>query len=580
MTAGGDARIDWKQRDWLAAAGLFAATAAVIVWQNAHVAVLWDLAYVLDTAARIALGQMPYRDFPLVHAPLTFLVQAAIIRLMGRAYWHHVVYMAATGGAGTVLAWRIALRLLEGVRGAWWMGLMIAAPLTVLGIYCVFPFPSYDCDCCFWILVAVWALLRAEPAGGLRGFAAGVLACVPVFFKQNMGLPFLAAVVVAAVLLLIVGRNRLQAHNLAGVGAGMCGALLALHFTAGTGNYLHWTIRFASQRRLPGLPLMAGVYRDPNLLWMLGCVAAGALLVGWAGVVSHAGAKDAARRVPGVGRRMPAKAAGFLLLAAPFLWTLASLFVYDDADERSDVLLALWPLLLAVAAVAAVAVLLRERRLTLRLLAPFILLAAVHGALLSQQLWGSTYGIWPLLALLFAAILAAFGGGEPRGLLAPGLAAVFSVTLVACGAFYTASEERLSYVQIPDGPVMRSGFPELVGMAAPGPWMPEFDELLRYAAEKIPPRDGIVLIPGEDPFYFATGRSPQFPVLLFDPTTNPYSPEQAAALAREREIHWLIIKRDLQLRADPAPDTAVLRQTLSAEFRLVDRLRGYDVYRR
>lgn len=55
---------NWAGRDWIAGLGLFAATAAVILWQNAHVAVLWDLSYVLDTANRIALGQMPYRDFP------------------------------------------------------------------------------------------------------------------------------------------------------------------------------------------------------------------------------------------------------------------------------------------------------------------------------------------------------------------------------------------------------------------------------------------------------------------------------------------------------------------------------------
>ncbi len=624
-------RAGWKLRDWLAALGLFAATAAVIVWQNAHVAVLWDLAYVLDTATRIALGQAPYRDFPLSHAPLTFLVQAAIIRLTGRVYWHHIVYMAAMGGAGTVLAWRIALRLFGGVRGAWWMALLVAAPLTVLGIYCVFPFPSYDCDCCFWILVAVWALFWAEPdrgaewrphpsdknkdvarmghpdpvidgSGRVRGFAAGVLACVPLFFKQNMGLAFLGAVVVAAVLLLIARRDRMQVAVLLGVGAGMSAALVALHFTAGLGNYLHWTIQFASQRRLPGWQQMAGVYSDPNLLWMLGCVAAGAFLLGRRMADSHPSDKnkDVARvGHPGVllGRRVVdshlsrkgaarmghpgfAQAVGVLLVAAPFLWTLASLLFYDDADERGDVLLALWPLLLAVAAVAAVAGLVRERRLTLRLLVPFILLAAVHGTLMSQQLWGSTYGIWPLLVLLVAGILAAFGGNEPRGFLAPVLAVVFSLTLVVCGAFYTASEERLSYAQLPTGPAVRSSFPQLAGMATPGPWLPEFDELLRYAGAHIPAGDGIVLIPGEDPFYFAAGRVPQFPVLLFDPATNPYSPEQVAQLARERDIHWLIVKRDLQLTADPAPDTAQLRQALVAEFQLVDRLRGYDIYRR
>ncbi len=96
----------------------------------------------------------------------------------------------------------------------------------------------------------------------------------------------------------------------------------------------------------------------------------------------------------------------------------------------------------------------------------------------------------------------------------------------------------------------------------------------------IPQDDGLILIPGEDPFYFATGRVPRFPVLLFDPTTDPYSPAETAALARSKNIRWLIVKRDLQIKTDPTPDRAVTLQALMDEFTLTAHLRGYDVYRR
>jgi len=33
----------WALRDWIAAAGLLLATDAVILWQNPHIVVLWDL---------------------------------------------------------------------------------------------------------------------------------------------------------------------------------------------------------------------------------------------------------------------------------------------------------------------------------------------------------------------------------------------------------------------------------------------------------------------------------------------------------------------------------------------------------
>jgi hypothetical protein len=215
---------------------------------------------------------------------------------------------------------------------------------------------------------------------------------------------------------------------------------------------------------------------------------------------------------------------------------------------------------------------------------PVVLLAAIHGAFMSQQLWGSTYGIWPLLVLLVAELLA-FLDRFPRRQAAarwfvPALAALISVTLLVCGGFYTASEERLSYAYFPDGPPAHSAFPQLAGLATPGPYLPEIDDLLRYAQANILFDDGIVLLPGEEPFYFATGRVPRFPVPFFDPTIDPYSPAEIASLVRSRNIRWLIVKRDLQTREDPTPDRAATMQALMSEFTLAARLRGYDVYRR
>src|SRR5271168_1703890 len=141
----------WGSRDWIAGAVFFLTTAAFVLWQNSRVAVLWDLSYLLDTSWRIALGHMPYRDFPLVHPPLTFVLQAVLMRLAGRHYLVPVAYATIAGGAGTVLAWRILLRAVRGAAvfasAGWPVALMLAAPLTVLGVYSVYPHPIYDCDC-------------------------------------------------------------------------------------------------------------------------------------------------------------------------------------------------------------------------------------------------------------------------------------------------------------------------------------------------------------------------------------------------------------------------------------------------
>src|SRR5208283_3660665 len=195
---------EWGLRDWAAGVALFAATAGVVLWQNAHVAVLFDLSYILNTATRIAQGQVPYRDFPLAHAPLTFLLQAAIIRLTGRVFFHDVLYVAIVGGLGTVFTWRIALAMLRGrLAAAWAVAMLVAAPIVFVGVYGIVPNPEYDCDCAFWILVAVWLLLKLDrKTNAAWGFAAGVFICVPLFFKQNMGLPFLVAAIGAVLLVL------------------------------------------------------------------------------------------------------------------------------------------------------------------------------------------------------------------------------------------------------------------------------------------------------------------------------------------------------------------------------------------
>jgi hypothetical protein len=610
----------------LAGICLFAATACVVLWQNAHVAVLWDTSYVLDSAVRFSLGQMPYRHFPFVHAPLTFLIQAAIIRFTGRVFFHHVMYAAVEGGLATLLTWRIALTSLRGrIRGAWsgdWtVALLLAAPLTVLGIYSIIPIPEYDGDCAFWILVALWLLQRAETdqdksgcptlAASLflrlgrepalvwvRGFVIGVALCLPLFTKQNMGLPFLLAAIVAVLVVLafaVFRRKQVSSEApdartllsiLAGAGATLFAAALALHRTVGVRSYIYWTITFAGERRLPRPDLMFAVFRDPALLWTLPCIVA-ALALLWFPGPSHSRVPHLRRAfvlAPRVGAYLPwAQIAAFALLAAPFLFTLASLFIYDDADSRGDSLLALWPLLLLLAAVVAIANLLRLRRkLSVRALFPLILLAAILGTFMSQELWGSTYAIWPLLALLIAellAFLAPLADRDASQWFVPALAALISVTLLVCGGFYIASEERLSYVNLSDAPIEHSAFPELAGMSTPGPYLPEFDELLRYAQANIPQDDGLILIPGEDPFYFATGRVPRFPVLLFDPTTDPYSPTETAALVRSENIRWLIVKRDLQIKTDPTPNRAAALQALMGEFTLAAHLRGYDVYR-
>src|ERR1700679_4054719 len=121
----------WSRWDWAAALFLFLATAAIVFWQNSRLAVLWDISYVLENSYRISLGDLPYRDFPFPYAPVTFLIQALLIKLTGRVFFHHVLYCAIVSGLGTVLTWRILVHILrEALSACRIAAFFLAAPLT------------------------------------------------------------------------------------------------------------------------------------------------------------------------------------------------------------------------------------------------------------------------------------------------------------------------------------------------------------------------------------------------------------------------------------------------------------------
>jgi hypothetical protein len=574
--------------EWIGGAFLFAATAAIVVWQNSHLAVLWDLSYVLENSYRISLGDLPYREFPFVHAPLTFLVQAAIIKLTGRVFWHHVAYCALAGGLGTVLTWRILRNVLRATNRSRSLAFLLSLPLIPLGIYSIFPHPFYDPDCTLAILIGILLLQQIErkPSSILLPVLAGASLVIPVFVKQNTGLAFLLVAIVSIFVLMVfevAGHRSMRRYVLTIVGAAATFALAIwlIHLAAGLKNYWHWTIQFAAERRTPARTEMLGIYTDKMILVWLALIAAGVALL-W--LNRH--------------RNRAFVAISAVLISIPFIWPTIYLLRDSDPSERAERLVNVWPVLLIVSFI--IAILTIRRRTGIPVILPFLLIAAINGCFMSQQLWGSTYAIWPLFMILLATSLAALPARRldaglvpqfdqrtsppskrPIDLLLLPLATLIGLSLLIAGAFYVRSHERLSYANLDDGELKRSTLPQLRGLATRGDWIPNFEELVRYAGREIPHDAGILILPGEDPFYYATGRRPQFPVLLFDHTVNPYSPEQILNLCRERNIKWLIVKQDLQDEDDAVnQEEEKITAALEQDFEQIESLGNYEIYRR
>jgi len=227
----------------------------------------------------------------------------------------------------------------------------------------------------------------------------------------------------------------------------------------------------------------------------------------------------------------------------------------------------------------------------LQIFLPLIIIATVHGAFMSQQLWGSTYALWPLFLILIATNMKVFftpahrsDNGQSaigdRQLPIIALASIISLSLLVAGFFYMRSHERLDYADLDEGDLTHSYLRPLKGLATRGSWLTDFEELVAYADKNIPRDDGILYLPGEDLFYYTTGRIPRFPVLMFDHTVNPYSPQEIVDLARARNIQWLIVKDDLQLEEEPLEQKDELISLLEKDFKSVDSLNNYEIYKR
>jgi hypothetical protein len=557
---------------WLAGLFLFAGTAAVVWWQNTRLTVLYDLSGVLEPAMRMAQGDRPYLDFPFPYAPLTFLTQAELIRLTGTVYWHHIAYCCIIAGLGSVLAWRILVRLfLERLPRPRLTAFILSLPMIPLGVYCIFPHPFYDPDAAFILLLCIFLLLwlerRAFPS--IPTFLLGILLVLPLFIKQNIGLAFLCSCMVAFLVLLFYGVWRKAPVRpylllIGGIVVGLGIGYLIVEQTVGFDNYKYWTLTFAAARRTPPISEMLAVYADWLLLLWSALFIAGAMLV-------RKHIEDSKwPQIIGTG-----------LMAVPFLWPVVYLLIDPDASERAERLVGLWPMVFISSIVLAYFLLRKLQGIAAVL--PFILIATAHGVFLSQQLWGSTYAIWPLLIILIGIILTLLydpdGNRNAEVILV--VAATISVSVTIAGAFYIYSNERLDYVDFEDGDMAHSTLPQLQGMSMKGDFLPDFEELVKYTNENIPPNDGILNLPGEDLFYYATGRHPHFPVLLFDVTNNPYIAAEISDRVLASDIEWVIVKNDTQIEEDSMIDSKdAIFELLKPSFRNVESLNNYEVYKR
>ncbi len=558
--------------DLVAGLVLFGGTAWVVWWQNTRLAVLYDVSGILENAMRMSQGAVPYRDYPFPYAPLTFLAQAALIRVTGAIYWHHIAYACIAGGLATVVTWRILLLLFrEAIPRPRLTAFLLSLPAVVLGIYCIFPHPFYDPDATFVLLVIIYLALLLERIGfpSVPTFLLGILFVVPLFIKQNIGLAFLASTGAWLLMTIVVNLWKKRSIRpclllLGGSATGFAAALAIIRYTVGIDNYWLWTITFASARRAPSLTDMLSVYQDWMVAFWVVIFLVGTFLL----LKNSSGTKW--------------KTALWLsVMAVPFVWPVIYLAIQPDASERAETLTSFWPFMFVVSIGLAYLFIRRLEGVAAAL--PFVIICSANGVFLSQQLWGSTYGIWPLLIILIALVLRQLYDPEELrfGAAITTLSALISVSMIVAGAFYVYSNERLDYVNLDDGTMAHSKLPQLQGLSMRGDWIPDFEELVEYVDKNIPVDDGILVLPGEDLFYYTTRRQPKFPILTFDYSYNPYDPDKIRDMVLASNLEWIIVKTDTQIEIDKTiDDREKILEPLKPYFRQFESLNNYEIYKR
>ena len=570
----------WRQAVlWLAVCVLGFGAGVVHQWQTGRIGVLGDYAYVVDTAWRIAQGEVMYRDFGLPHSPLTFHVLATLIRVFGFSYGVTVWYCTVVNVVYVVLTYGLVRVLVPG-----WSGVALCVPLVWLAPHCIYPHPFYDPDTCLLILLNLnllqWVATRR--VGAVVAFLGGVTAVLPALAKQNAGYPYVALVVVAVVWWGWLrerwaggrgvewsqeeskeeGTEELDVVGLrwfgAGVAAGVVGAVVWLGLTCGLWNYWRWV--FVSASRRLARPTILETYGN-YAPWARGLV----LVLGWWLWQQRRNFAN----LPWV------STASVTLILGPFVVTSAITWLCEHFFFSLNYpLLSLWvPVMLLTfgAGLWYLPSALFSSRLIWTLL-PWIAVILTFFSFLSQGYTRSSYGIWACFALMVAYVVSPFGSDRRQPLVCWGIA--IALTLAAFP--YVYHNIRLRYVDQRGASLQTVSSGPLRGFTAYSPHLSNFAELLAFVADRIPEAEPVVCVPQEDPFYVMTGRRNPLPMVIFDRTATPFFPEDIVEEAERRQVKWVIVKRVLQF-GGLAGETKGLPEVFSEKYSRVARLKGYDI---
>jgi len=541
---------------------LMALSATVVFFQAQRALPLVDYTYQLENAYRIYIGQTLYKDFVLVVAPGTYVVMALLMKLFGLSNLVQLIYTMIISSLTLLLTYKLIKKITNNSM----VSIILSAPLVFCG-YSIYPFPIYDNNAMFFMLISLNVLLYAFEKKTVALFLiAGILIVIPPFFKQNTGLIYTFLSLFSLFILAIFKSNIINKKHFAYL---LVGAFLV------SGSFVFWLFYknifddfifqnfiFPSQSR-PLLGSMKSIIAhfitfNTAFLYFLLVI----LLLILKFKIKNIDFKNYSIIL--------------FIICAFIIRMLTGHFPYISITKSFNVWYDVTFLLVFIYLFEFSKI---SKTASYLFLLPIVVIGVSYSSFLSQGVNGSSYGIWPLFFIMIAFIYKYLTDYISSIKWLKSIIVFTALISVSLG-FLIYKNTRLSYVSL-NGELQKASRINFDYIATPGNWICEMEELFAYIDKIIPNDESMISIPAEDPIFFATKRIPVLKYFQLNIVTCPFSKEQIINDIKVNNIKWIIWKTNPQRPLGYFDiDNKSIKSYVQLNFKLVKILKGYEIYKK
>lgn len=473
-------------------------SAWIVYTQSLSFTPLIDYSYQIETAHRIYLGDMPYRDFWLVLPPGLYWILALFMHLAG-GYAHSIpVFLMCGINFFVVIASYAVLRRfhIHPVLQIVLLTLLVSAGHAMVLV------PNYDVAASLAIVVSVlWflTLSQKQNTSPWQWFLAGIFVFIPCLFKQNIGLAYTATMISITGVVIPWKKWMMVAF-----GAFVATLLFILWLYCNNALYDFYYQLFVYTRQ----------------------------------------ALDPLEPI----KRLHLQYSDFfhILLKPHAPQSMAQLY---DASWYY-----FWPVVTIISLTIFFYAWVKEKRYRND---PGLYIALP--LLVTAQIPRGNYGMWPLAAIVVAWIAYYSKKLFPRAYIEPLLIAVMGIVSVSL-RYGTIHFWQMPTGYRIDGAPYTSSLPRLRGLSSQGLWLPHMENMFAHVKAVIPANESVVFLPGEDPFFAYTGRKNPLPFDQMGPNTFPNDVKKTMEIVEAKKVPWIIIKTDVQCPFGYVDITGYLRE--------------------